>query len=103
MITDPHKIELAKAGGNLYRLLSSDEVKDLGVDDEPEVVHHTILKADIRGSTRVTSELTKQGLNPASYFSMHFFNPISERLATYGAVKVFIEGDAASRKRYWIL
>ncbi len=94
VITDPQKIQLAKAGGNLYRLLSSDEVKDFGLDDEPEVVHHTILKADIRGSTRVTSELTKQGLNPASYFSMHFFNPINERLSTYGAVKVFIEGDA---------
>ena len=94
VITDPEKIQLAKAGGNLYQLLTSDEVKEIGVDESPEIVHHTILKADVRGSTTVTAELTKQGLNPASYFSLRFFNPISERLAAYGAVKVFIEGDA---------
>lgn len=94
VITEPEKIQLAKAGGHLYQLLSSDEVKDIGVDETPEVVHHAILKADVRGSTTVTSELTKQGLNPASYFSLRFFNPITERLKTYGAVKVFIEGDA---------
>lgn len=92
--TDPQKIQLAKAGGNLYRLLSSVEVKEVGADEAPEIVHHTILKADVRGSTTVTAELTKQGLNPASYFSLRFFNPITERLAAYGAVKVFIEGDA---------
>ncbi len=94
VITDPEKIQLAKAGGNLYQLLSGDEVKDIGADEAPEIVHHTILKADVRGSTTVTSELMKQGLNPASYFSLRFFNPITECLKTYGAVKVFIEGDA---------
>lgn len=94
VITDPQKIQLAKAGGNLYRLLSSAEVKNIGSDEKPEVIHHTILKADVRGSTQVTAELTKRGLNPASYFSLRFFDPITERLATYGAVKVFIEGDA---------
>lgn len=94
VITDPQKIQLAKAGGNLYRLLVSDEVKEVGVDEEPEIVHHAILKADVRGSTTVTTELIRQGLNPASYFSLRFFDPISERLAAYGAVKVFIEGDA---------
>jgi hypothetical protein len=94
VITDPQKIQLAKAGGHLYRLLSSAEVKEVSLDDEPEIVHHSILKADVRGSTTVTAELMKQGLNPASYFSLRFFNPINERLATYGAVKVFIEGDA---------
>ena len=94
VITEPQKIQLAKAGGNLYRLLSSAEVKNIGSDEEPEVIHHTILKADVRGSTKVTAELTKRGLNPASYFSLRFFDPITERLAAYGAVKVFIEGDA---------
>ena len=94
VITEPQEIQLDKAGGHLYRLLSSAEVKDIGIDETPEIVHHTILKADVRGSTTVTTELTKQGLNPASYFSLRFFNPITERLAAYGAVKVFIEGDA---------
>lgn len=94
VITDPEKIQLAKAGGSLYRLMSRDEVKDVNSDEAPEIVHHCILKADVRGSTTVTTELLKQGLNPASYFSLRFFNPITERLATYGGVKVFIEGDA---------
>ena len=94
IITDPHKIQLAKAGGNLYQLLSGDEVKEVAEDDQPEIAHYTILKADVRGSTTVTAELMKQGLNPASYFSLPFFNPINERLSTYGVVKVFIEGDA---------
>jgi hypothetical protein len=38
--------------------------------------------------------MIKRGLNPASYFSLNFFNPISDILKDYGAVKVFIEGDA---------
>ncbi|MEQ9023334.1 MAG: hypothetical protein RLN82_11345, partial [Pseudomonadales bacterium] len=41
-----------------------------------------------------TDELQAKGLNPASYFSMRFFNPINKILDTYGATKVFIEGDA---------
>ena len=52
------------------------------------------MKADVRGSTTVTDELQNKGLNPASYFSMRFFNPINKILETYGANKVFIEGDA---------
>ena len=94
VIVEPEKAQLAKAGGNLYQLLSSDEVKGIGGDEEPEIVHHAILKADVRGSTTVTAELLRQGLNPASYFSLRFFNPINECLGAYGAVKVFIEGDA---------
>lgn len=100
VITDPQKIQLAKAGGNLYRLMTGSEIREVGLDETPEIVHHTIFKADVRGSTTVTAELIKQGLNPASYFSLRFFNPINESLATYGAVKVFIEGDAVILATY---
>ncbi len=62
--------------------------------EEQEVIKHTIIKADVRGSTKVIGELVRQGLNPASYFSLRFFNPINELLEKYGASKVFIEGDA---------
>ncbi len=48
----------------------------------------------MRGSTAVTDELQAKGLNPASYFSVRFFNPINKILESYGANKVFIEGDA---------
>ncbi|HKI74694.1 MAG TPA: hypothetical protein VJ998_08620, partial [Pseudomonadales bacterium] len=93
VITEPQKIQLSKAGGHLYRLVGTDASKGANAA-EPEIVHHTILKADVRGSTVVTQELIKQNLNPASYFSTRFFGPITQLLSVYGAVKVFIEGDA---------
>ena len=33
-------------------------------------------------------------MNPASYFSMNFYDPVNKLLAKYGASKVFLEGDA---------
>jgi hypothetical protein len=36
----------------------------------------------------------EKGLNPASYFSLNFYDPVNKLLAKYGAHKVFIEGDA---------
>lgn len=83
-------IELALSGGNLYRLYADTEEQD----EEERIAHHTILKADVRGSTLVTEELANQGLNPASYFSQRFFDPINKSLGQYGAEKLFIEGDA---------
>lgn len=93
VITDPQKIQLSRAGGHLHRLLGTKQGKDQAAV-EPEIVHHAILKADVRGSTVVTQELIRQNLNPASYFSTRFFGPINDLLGVYGAVKVFIEGDA---------
>lgn len=93
VITDAQEIQLARAGGNLYELLDSDQLQEVH-QVEREIIHHVILKADVRGSTTVTRELLKNNLNPASYFSLRFFGPINERLQIYGAAKVFIEGDA---------
>ena len=84
---------MASAGGHLYQLLGADQSK-MAKSTEPAIVHHTIIKADVRGSTVVTAELIKQNLNPASYFSTRLFDPITQLLEVYGAVKVFIEGDA---------
>jgi class 3 adenylate cyclase len=42
----------------------------------------------------ITSSLRDRGLNPASYFSLNFFDPISEILIEYGGAKEFLEGDA---------
>lgn len=83
-------IELSLHGNQLYRLFGESEVEDA----ESKIIHHTIIKADVRGSTTVTSKLVNRGLNPASYFSQRFFDPINALLETYGAGKVFIEGDA---------
>jgi hypothetical protein len=53
-----------------------------------------VLKADVRDSTRLTRTLMEKGLNPASYFSLNFYDPVNKLLGKYGAQKVFLEGDA---------
>ena len=93
IIQDPEKLQLAKSGGNLYQLVSVEEAR-LNEPEASQIIHHTIIKADVRGSTTVTRELINKGLNPASYFSLRFFDPINQLLARYGAAKIFIEGDA---------
>jgi hypothetical protein len=90
LLTDKDELLLSKEAGTLYAIPTSAEIED----DDEKICHHAIMKADVRGSTTVTDELQKRGLNPASYFSMRFFNPINKILQAYGANKVFIEGDA---------
>jgi hypothetical protein len=91
LLTDEEQLKLSSQAGTLYQMPIACEV----TDDENRIVHHSILKADVRGSTTVTDELERKELNPASYFSLRFFGPINKVLETYGANKVFIEGDAA--------
>jgi hypothetical protein len=57
-------------------------------------LRHVVLKADVRDSTRLTRTLMEKGLNPASYFSLNFYDPVNKLLGKYGAQKVFLEGDA---------
>src|ERR1019366_3921286 len=61
---------------------------------EDRVLHHVILKADVRDSSRLTRSLMAQGMNAASYFSLNFYEPVNKLLAKYGAIEVFLEGDA---------
>ena len=58
------------------------------------VVSHVIIKADVRGSTKMTQDLLSRGLNPASHFSLNLHEPVKKLLDRYAAKKVFIEGDA---------
>ena len=90
ILTRQGDIQLSREAGTLYMMPTSGEIEE----DEERIIHHAILKADVRGSTTVTDELTNKGLNPASYFSLRFFGPINKFLETFGANKVFIEGDA---------
>ncbi|MBN4053343.1 hypothetical protein JYT97_00495 [Haliea sp. AH-315-K21] len=90
ILTEENDIELSKQARTLFQLHCANEIEE----DEAKIVHHTIMKADVRGSTVVTEMLEKKNLNPASYFSLHFFNPINEIIPRYGGGKVFIEGDA---------
>jgi hypothetical protein len=82
--------ELSAINNTLYEFLLPEEQKP----SEEKVIHHVILKADIRESTTLTRTLLEKGLNPASYFSLNFYDPINKLLPKYEAKKVFIEGDA---------
>ncbi len=58
------------------------------------MINHTVIKADVRGSTGITKDLLAKGMNPASHFSMNLHEPVKRMLERYGAATVFIEGDA---------
>ena len=82
--------ELSELNHTLYEFLLPEEAKPA----EDRVLSHTIIKADVRGSTKITQDLLARGLNPASLFSLNFYEPVKRILERYGAAKVFIEGDA---------
>jgi class 3 adenylate cyclase len=83
--------DLSNLNGTLYEFVLAEETKD---SSEKAVVRHVILKADIRDSSRLTRSLLQREMNPASYFSMNFYDPVNKLLSKYGAHKVFVEGDA---------
>src|SRR5581483_7104941 len=82
--------ELSAMNGTLYEFLLSEEQKH----SEEKIIGHVVLKADVRDSSRLTRSLMEKGQNPASYFSLNFYDPVNKLLAKYGATKVFLEGDA---------
>ncbi len=90
LVTDDRHVLLSRANLTLYEFLLAHEQ----TTESKPVIGHVIIKSDLRGSTDITYRLNKAGLNPAAFFSLNFFNPITKSLAEYGAEKVFIEGDA---------
>jgi hypothetical protein len=90
LVTDKKILALSRANRTLYEFLLPHEQES----GEKPIMNHTIIKADLRGSTDITHQMNDRGLNPASYFSLNFFDPITEILSEYDAHKVFIEGDA---------
>jgi class 3 adenylate cyclase len=90
LVSDQKTLALSKANQTLYEFLLPHEQE---MTEKP-ICNHTIIKADIRGSTDITHRMNERGLNSATYFSLNFFDPITEILSEYGAHKVFIEGDA---------
>jgi len=90
LVSDNKVRELSSLNGMLYEFLPPEEQKPA----EERVLDHTILKADVRDSSRLTRSLMEQGMNAASYFSLNFYDPVNKLLAKYGAAKVFVEGDA---------
>jgi hypothetical protein len=90
LVTDQKVGELSRLNGILYEFLPPEDQKPA----EDRIVHHVILKADVRDSSRLTRSLMERGMNAASYFSLNFYGPVNKLLAKYGATKVFLEGDA---------
>ena len=90
LLKTKNDLSLSRANGTLYEFHERVETKQA----EKKIRAHVVLKADVRGSTEITRTLLAKKLNPASYFSSNFFKPISNMLENFGAVKVFIEGDA---------
>ena len=88
--TDAKQRELSEINNTLYQFMLPEEEKP----SEEKVASHVILKADIRDSTSITAQLYARGLNPASYFSLNFYDPVKKLLPRYTATKVFLEGDA---------
>src|SRR5260370_75434 len=74
----------------LYECVLQEEAKT----QQDQVVSHVIIKADVRGSTKMTQDLLSRGLSPASHFSLNLHEPVKKLLDRFGAKKVFIEGDA---------
>src|SRR5271154_295433 len=83
--------ELSRVNGTLYEFLLPEEQSQ---PDSERVLRHVVLKADVRDSTRLTRTMMEKGMNPASFFSLNFYDPVNKLLEKYGAQKVFLEGDA---------
>jgi hypothetical protein len=90
LIANDKMRQLSAMNGTLYEFPLPEEQKPT----EEKVVRHVIIKADVRDSSRLTRSLLERGMNPASYFSLNFYDPVNKLLSKYGASKVFLEGDA---------
>ncbi|HKV23020.1 MAG TPA: hypothetical protein VJN93_00370 [Candidatus Acidoferrum sp.] len=90
LVTTEQTRELSRLNNRLYECVLAEEAK---LQDDP-VVSHVIIKADVRGSTKMTQDLLARGLSPASHFSLNLHEPVKKLLDRFGAKKVFIEGDA---------
>jgi hypothetical protein len=90
LVTTEQSRELSRLNNRLYECVLPEEARP----KQDQVVSHVIIKADVRGSTKMTQDLLSRGLSPASHFSLNLHEPVKKLLDRYSAKKVFIEGDA---------
>jgi hypothetical protein len=90
LVTTEQTRELSRLNNRLYECVLQEEAKP----QQDHVVSHVIIKADVRGSMKMTQDLLSRGLSPASHFSLNLHEPVKKLLDRFGAKKVFIEGDA---------
>jgi hypothetical protein len=87
LVASREDLELSRANGLLQDFSP-------GAEESKKVCGHVVIKADLRGSTELIAGMSRSGINPATYFSRNLFGPVNTLLKTYGAEKVFVEGDA---------
>jgi len=90
LVVDEKTRQVSRLNGTLYEFVLEAEREAR----EERVVTHVVVKADVRDSSRITEELLRRGLNPATHFSLNFYEPVRKVLDRYSASKIFIEGDA---------
>jgi len=90
LVADEKTRRVSQLNRTLYEFLLPEE-RPAG---EEAVLAHVVVKADVRDSTGITDRLLQRGLNPATHFSFHFYEPVRKLMARYSASKIFIEGDA---------
>ena len=90
LVDDEKTRHVSRLNRTLYEFVLPEE-QEAG---EEHVRAHVVVKADVRDSTRITEELLRRGLNPATHFSFNFYEPVHKLVARYSASKIFIEGDA---------
>jgi len=90
LVEDPQEVQLSRANTSLYAFSCGEEQRPT----KRRIRGHAVIKADVRGSTRITELLREKGLNPASHFGLNFFGPVNGLLPEFGAEKLFVEGDA---------
>jgi len=90
LVADEKTRRVSQLNRTLYEFLLPEE-RPAG---EEAVLTHVVVKADVRDSTGITDRLLQRGLNPATHFSFHFYEPVRKLMARYSASKIFIEGDA---------
>jgi len=90
LVEDEKTRQVSRLNRTLYEFVLPEEQEAV----EEQVRSHVVVKADVRDSTRITEELLRRGLNPATHFSFNFYEPVHKLAARYSAAKIFIEGDA---------
>ena len=66
LVTTEKARELSRLNNRLYECVLPEEAKP----EQDKVVSHVIIKADVRGSTRMTQDLLSRGLEPGFAFQL---------------------------------
>ncbi len=90
LLEEKKDLRLSRENHTLYEFILPREQKE----KKRPVINHAVLKADVRGSTEIIGEMKEKGMNPATNFSLNFFEPINHLITVFSAEKVFVEGDA---------